>query len=177
MNCPESDRTRLLKKQVGDLQTWLNRDKITELELAYWIPKYILMQGGRPFAKLGKMSPSMLSLAKSQDSIGWRRFMEGHITTHFHICQRFHLTMSSSYLNRDDWTKQFISKLLIINHSQWIYMNISLHSTTTGYLHEKSISELKQDIDKLLVPVPEEVPVESRFLLEIKPEALTQLHN
>ena len=28
---------------------------------------------------------------------------------HFYGIQSFHLTMSSSYLNKEDWTKQFIS--------------------------------------------------------------------
>jgi hypothetical protein len=48
-------------------------------ELSYWIPKYILMQGDKPFTELGAMSPCMKALAKSQDIIGYCNFMGGYI--------------------------------------------------------------------------------------------------
>jgi hypothetical protein len=71
------------------------------------------------------MSPQFKALANSQDLIGWRDgwrdFTEGHISTHFYAIQTFHLAMSSSYLNGEDWTKQFISKILQIMHYQWIF--------------------------------------------------------
>jgi hypothetical protein len=60
---------------TDDLSEWLNQDYLTHLELAYWIPKYILMRGDKPFASLGTMSPKMRALAISQDKIGWRNFM------------------------------------------------------------------------------------------------------
>jgi hypothetical protein len=90
------------------------------------IPKYILMQGNKPFADLGAMFPHMKALAKSQDIIGYCNFMEGYILTHFYAIQNFQLAMSSSYLNGANWAKQFISKLLHVTHFQWIFRNISL---------------------------------------------------
>jgi len=86
-------------------------------ELAYWIPKYILMRGNKPFADLGAMSPRMKALAQSQDMIGYRNFMEGHILTHFYEIQNFHLAMTSNFVNGADWAKQFISKILHATHS------------------------------------------------------------
>ena len=74
---PHEDRTRLLADTTDDLSGWLNQECLTDLELAYWIPKYILMQGDKPFASLGTMSPRMRALAISQDKIGWRNFIEG----------------------------------------------------------------------------------------------------
>ena len=55
---------------TDDLSEWLNQDYLTHLELAYWIPKYILMRGDKPFASLGTMSPRMRALAISQDKMG-----------------------------------------------------------------------------------------------------------
>ena len=55
--CSNKDRTRLLAETTEDLSTWLNQEHLTNLELAYWIPKYILMHGHKPFASLGAMSP------------------------------------------------------------------------------------------------------------------------
>ena len=80
------------------------------------------------------MSPQFKALAASQDIIGWREFTEGHISTHFYAIQSFHLAMSRSYLNGEDWTKQFISKILQITHSQWIFRNYTLHDKHRGYL-------------------------------------------
>jgi hypothetical protein len=93
MLCPDKDRTRLLLENVDELVKWMEKDEKTDLELAYWIPKYILMRGDKPFSALGRMSPKLLSLANSQDRIGWRNFTEGHISIHFYEIQKFHLAM------------------------------------------------------------------------------------
>ena len=74
--CPNKDKTCILTDTTGDLSKWLSQDGLTDLELAYWIPKYILMRGDNAFASLGTMSPRMRALASSQDKIGWRNFME-----------------------------------------------------------------------------------------------------
>ena len=176
MQCPDADRTRLLKEQVEKLQEWLLKDNNTDEELAYWIPKYVLMRGNRPWAGLGDMSDKMRELATSQDKVGWRRFTEGCITKKFQERQSFHLSMSNSKMNGSDWTKQLISKLLQITHSQWIYRNISLHDKSNGYLHNKTADELAEEIHNLAGLEPEDVPYESRFLLEMDREKLVKGH-
>jgi hypothetical protein len=139
MLCPDDSRRKLLGKNVNDLISWMSRDDRTDPEILYWIPKYILMRGNRPLLVMGFMSPQFKALVASQDLIGWREFTKGHIsTTHFYTVQSFHLAMSSSYLNGEEWTKQcMISKLLQITHSQWIFRNFSLHDKTHGYLQTK----------------------------------------
>jgi len=176
MLCPDDDRTRLLKEQVANLQKWLEKDDNTEMELAYWIPKYILMRGTKPFAEMGDMSDSMYQLAKSQDKIGWRRFTEGCVSKELQKRQSFHLQMSSSRLNGSDWTRQLISRILQITHSQWIYRNISLHNKTNGYLHNKTGKELANEIHRLAELEPDDVPTDSRFLLEMDEGVLTKAH-
>jgi hypothetical protein len=112
--CPNEDRTQLLIKNTDKLGKWLERYNITDLELSYWLTKYILMRGDKPFAEIGAMLPHKKVLAVSQDVIGYHNFMEGYISTHFYKIENSHLVMSSCYLNRSNWTKQFISKLLHI---------------------------------------------------------------
>ncbi len=63
------------------------------------------MRGIRPLLAMGLMSLQFKALAASQDLIGWREFMEGHVSVHFHAIQSFHLAMSTSYLNGKDRTK------------------------------------------------------------------------
>ena len=176
MLCPEDGRTKLLGETVGNLISWMSQDDQTDPEILYWIPKYILMRGDRPLSAMGFMSPQFRALAASQDLIGWREFTEGHISTHFYAIQSFHLAMSSSYLNGEDWTKQFISKLLQITHSQWIFRNFSLHDKTHGYLRNKKADEILQLINEFSEVAPEEVPEDSRFLLEINFSELTKSH-
>jgi hypothetical protein len=158
MRCPDKDRTRFLVENVDELEKWMETDGRTDPELIYWIPKYILMRNDKPFFHMGHMSAKMQALAESQDKIGWRNFMEGYISCHFYNIQRFHLSMSSSYLNGSDWTKTFISKILQITHSQWIYRNISLHKKKHGYLRNKQSEDLLQDIPALSDISPEDIP-------------------
>jgi mannose-6-phosphate isomerase class I len=165
MLCPDADRTRLLKEQVANLQEWLEKDNNTEMELAYWIPKYLLMRGNKPLAEMGDMSDSMYQLAKSQDKIGWRRFTEGCISKELQKRQSFHLQMSSSRLNGSDWTRQLISRILQITHSQWKYRNILLHNKTNGYLHNKKAEELANEIHRLAELEPDDVPTDSHFFI------------
>ncbi len=134
------------------------------------------MQGNKPFASLGAMSPRMKALATSQDKIGWRNFTEGCISTHFYFIQHYHLALSGSYLNGSDCTKSLISKLLDITHSQWVYQNFTLHDKLCGYLHKKKIKDIRLTIEELAETPPEEIPKESKFLLEIDFGELTMSH-
>jgi hypothetical protein len=170
------DRTQLLIDNTDKLGQWLERDDITDPELAYWIPKYILMRGNKPFGDMGAMSTGMKALAQSQDNIGYRNIMEGYILIHFYEIQNFYLAMSSSFLNGANWAKQFILKLLHITHSQWIFRNISLHDRINGYLHKKKSEEIVLELESLAGTAPENVPAESQFLLEINFSNLTKSH-
>jgi hypothetical protein len=88
--CPYKDRTQLLIKNTDKLGKWLERDKkYGSGVIIHWIPKYILMQGDKPFAELGAMSPRMKALTKSQNIIGYCNFMEGCILTHIYKYRTF----------------------------------------------------------------------------------------
>ena len=80
------------------------------------------------------------------------------------------------YLNREDWTKQFISKNLQITHSQWIFRNISFHDKKNGHLQNKMVDELLQHINSFSEVSPEELPDSSNFLLEINFSKLSKHH-
>ena len=160
MLCPDKDCTNFLTKTVNKLTKWMAQDNITDPEILYWIPKFSLMRGEKPLSEMGAMSHQFRALVDSQDLIGWRYFTKGYISRHFHAIQSFYLTMTSSYLNGEDWTKQFISKLLQITHSQWIY-HISLHGRQDEYLHAMNAAEIMQEIETLSNLSPKEVAKES----------------
>ena len=108
----------------------------------------------------------MTALAKSQDKIGWRNLMESQISKHFYEIQSIHLAFGTTYLNGEDWVKKTISQVLQITHSQWIYRNSSLHAKRRGYLRRQDMKEMMVKIKTLLDTRPDEVPTESKFLLE-----------
>lgn len=178
MLCPDDSRTKLLGENVDDLASWMSRDNQTDPEILYWIPKYILMRGDRPLLAMGFMSPQFKALAASQDLIGWRDFTEGHISTHFYVIQSFHLAMSSSHLNGEDWIKQFITRILQLTHSQWIFRNISLHDKHMDSFAIKWPTRFfnLQLINEFSEVAPEEVPKDSQFLLEINFSEYTKSH-
>jgi hypothetical protein len=84
--------------------------------------------------------------------------------------------MSNNFLNGSDWTKQFISKLLQITHSQWIYRNISLHDRGQRYLRNKQLEYLLQEITELSDFSPNKVPESCQFFLEVNFTDLTSSH-
>jgi hypothetical protein len=59
---------------------------------------------------------------------------------------------------------------------QWIYQNFTLHNKLCGYLHKKKLEDIQLTIEELADTAPEEVPKESKFLLEINCGNLTKSH-
>ncbi len=152
-----------MRTDADKLEKWLEKDGSTDQELAYRIPKYILMQGDKSFADMGGMSPRMKALAQNQGKIGYCNITEGYVLIHVYEIQNFHLAMSSSFLNGADWAKQFISKIFHITHSQWIFHNFSLHDNRNGYLHKKKAEGRALELESLAGLAPEDVPANSRF--------------
>jgi hypothetical protein len=70
-------------------------------------------------------------------------------------------------LNVDDWMAPFIGKLLHLTHGQWIYRNISKYHDKLGSIRKTERRKLLLEIDCLIHVLPEDVPEESKFLLEV----------
>lgn len=164
----------LLKDNTDELEQWMLSHDNTYHELAYLIPKYILCRGTVKFCDLGPMSPRMMTIALSQDTIGWRNFMEGRVSRHIYTLQRAHLLTSSSHLTAHNWMKHFISKVLHITHSQWLFRNFMLHDSAAGYLRLKERATLAVQIDSLMSAQSSSIPEECRFLLEFDVDRLLQ---
>ena len=78
----------------------------------------VMVRGTKHMADMGCMSPQMASLAKNQDIIGWKNFMERGISRHFFGVQNEYLILGSHRINAKQWVRQFISKILHITHNQ-----------------------------------------------------------
>ena len=170
--CPNEERTQLLRDSTAELEKWMESNNNTHHELCYWIPKYIMCRGQVNFVDLGPMSPMIYAIAASQDAIGWRNFMEGRISTKITALQSKHLILTGSRLPVKSWSSRFISMLLHITHSQWIFRNFMLHDSAMGYLRLKEHTEAAIQIDSLMQHRPSSVPSECQFLLEFDVERL-----
>jgi len=87
--------------------------------------------------------------------------------------QNLHCMSSPSCrITSADWMKTFISLLLQVSHSQWIFRNYTLHDKQRGYLHLRLRKEVLREIHELLETPPSEVPPECQYLLELDHSAM-----
>jgi hypothetical protein len=166
LHCPDAGRFSLFRQEALALKSWLQLDH-THPELVRLIPEYILGRGAVEFSSLPIHSVDILRLAHQRDLIGWDHFMEGKITYHFAVVQHSHLSNGSNIMTSFDWSHHFISKLLHITHGQWIYCNITKNHEKHGLMRTAERHKLLHKIDHYMHLPPNEVPAESKFLLEI----------
>jgi hypothetical protein len=57
-------------------------------------------------------------MARAQDAIGWRRFMEGMICKEIPGIQKTYTALSGSRTSAEKWTGELITKLLEVTHGQ-----------------------------------------------------------
>ena len=93
--------------------------------------------------------------------------MEEKISSDLLKHQSKSLACSPSRLSSGDWTKQLITYILHISHSQWVFHNTSLHHETQGYLQLQERTSALAIIDRLSTTDPAEIPDESKHLLEM----------
>ncbi len=129
--CNNPERRRLLKEDTNDLVRWMSVGENTHPDIIGWVEGFILGQG-RLSSPLDQHPHSIHDLVQSQTHIGWRNFMEGRISCQFHRLQYCHLIQARTNMTAASWTRTFISKILRITHSQWIFRNFILHDKTHG---------------------------------------------
>jgi hypothetical protein len=106
--------------------------------------------------------------AAGQDLIGWTKFLHGKVSVEIASIQRIHCVLSATCrMTGSDWMKAFISQLLRISHSQWIFHNYTLHDKQRGYLHLRLRADILHEVHRMLDTPPSEVPPESQYLLEL----------
>jgi hypothetical protein len=125
-----------------------------------------LVKEGRP------ATPLVSTAASSQDLIGWVEFLHGKVSVEFRMIQDIHCALSSCRMTGEDWMKAFVSHLIQISHSQWIFCNFTLHDKQRGYLSLLKQATVLKEVDWLLDTAPEDIPAGSQYLLELDFSAL-----
>ncbi len=169
--CPDAGRTLLFKDSISAIFQWMHKYNRTDAELAYWLEKYLIYRGTRSMMALitkGRGGlPQLMTAAASQDLIGWTEFLHGKISVDIEFIQHIHCTLSLCRITGSDWMKAMSSHLMQASHCQWIFQNFTLHDEQWGYLCLKHCKDLQQELDKLIDTPSDDIPEESRYLLEL----------
>ncbi len=93
--------------------------------------------------------------------------MEGKISVVIMTIQRLHCATASCMINGNNWTSHFISRILQLSHSQWIFRNITLHDRSRGIIKLHKRRDVLLEVDRLMAVDPSELPQERKFLLKM----------
>ena len=97
------------------------------------------------------MHPRLLTFARSQDIIGWRRFTEGMVSKECRTIQQAFPMMCGSKLSIARWGEELVTKLLQITHDQWLYRNVHVHDSVlsvSGAITLQRKEEIQHEIKK-----------------------------
>ena len=166
--CLDDGRSQLFTEAIDELNDWLAKYQKTDAELRYWLIKFLLFRGERTMTSLGSMSDAVTEIAIDIDVIGWVDLLHGRIPSSLKRFQHSYCAAIGSRMNGADWAKAFVLKLLNISHGQWMYRNFSLHNKSRGHLKLSHQAEVLSEIAILAECRPEDIPPESRFLLEVE---------
>ena len=114
------------------------------------------------------------AIGRSQDIIGWRRFMEGMISKEIIPLQRAYLGAVGSTWTVGSWAKGLIVKLLEVTHGQWLYRNLQVHDDQAGALANRRKEELQLAIEEAKCKGMDGLDVEDRWLMEVRLDDLDE---
>jgi hypothetical protein len=120
LHCSHAGRVEALQATINLLDKWM-RQRATDPDLRECIYKYVTGRGGRKMVDICSVhsyDDRYHRMARAQDIIGWRRFMEGMICKELRTIQTTYVALSGSQMSAEKWTGELITKLLEVTHGQ-----------------------------------------------------------
>lgn len=123
-----------------------------DLALVHLIRDYLLGHDNKSWIECvrGRASP-FVTLAETQDRLGWDNFVEGRISKVLLQAVTNSLTASGSRSSPEAWCRKLIRHLLQLTHSQWIFRNSHTHLKKLDGLtiaqHEQLFDKVKSLMD------------------------------
>jgi hypothetical protein len=165
--CQEAGRVDAMLQSVDSFELWLNKMD-TDPDLTSCLVQYARGHGGVTMQTICQDHDSSLQeMARSQDIIGWRRFMEGMISRRVVERQRDHLRCKGIQWQLNRWASGLVVRLLEITHGQWLYRNVVVHDRTAGRLALVRKERILADIEEQQSKGEEGLLEEHRYLLEV----------
>ncbi len=87
-------------------------------------------------------------MAQSQDSIGWRRFMEDMVCKEIRAIQSSYSSGTGLHWNTVNWGRDLVTHLLEVTHGQWLYRNVQVHDRISGTLATQEKEKLQMEIER-----------------------------
>jgi hypothetical protein len=154
--CPNEGCTTHYRNSVANLDKLLSEGH-TDLYLAHYTIEYLRGRGKAAFSSFDLPAHHHL-LAGHQVDISWRKHAGGEDLNGVppdsrRICSRCRHPPHCGLMR----TRQFISRLLHISHSQWIYRNITLQNAGYGAMALQKLTRMLQKIDRYMELDPEKL--------------------
>lgn len=167
LHCNEAGRVDALERSIVLLENWL-KEVGTEPTLRRSLVRFARGRGGITMEEITDgWGSGFREMAKSQDTIGWRRFMEGMISCEVLPIQADYVEMGECKLSLNTWAKGLVVRLLETTHGQWLYRNVHVHDIVTGTKVTERKERLQQFIEDQMELGEEGLDEKDHFLLEI----------
>ena len=162
-------------KSIDLLDHWLDKED-TDPELRMCITEYAQDRGNctmYDICKENDLDQAFISLAIEQDSIGWRRFMEGMVCSGMRRIQANFAESAVSNKLITRWASGLIIKLLEATHGQWLYRCVQTHDTVSDTLATMRKEQLQIEIEHQKdMGIGDDLEREDQFLAEVNLEDL-----
>jgi len=167
LHCEEAGRVDALAAAISRLDTWLQQEH-TDPILRSCLVDYARGRGSLTMEEITWChGAAFRRLGRSQDKIGWRRFMEGMISREAVSLQEASVANVGGATATAKWARGLVTKLLETTHGQWLYRNVHVHDTMSGTHATARKEEIKKFIEDQLELGEEGLAEQDLFLLEI----------
>lgn len=166
--CREVGIVEALDRSIDLLECWLSLSD-TEPLLKRVLVEFARGRGRRRMSGMvERMGEEWKEIGRTQDLIGWRRYLEGMVSHRIIPVQRNYLEVIGSKWLISAWMKGLIMKLLDVAHGQWLYRNMQVHDQVSGVLATKKKEELQTAIEEVLGGREEDLEEDDKWLLEVR---------
>jgi hypothetical protein len=111
-------------------------------------------------------------MAKDQDEIGWRQFMEDMVCYCLREIQSAYSEFDGSDVSQEQWTTGVVIKLSEATHWQWLYHCVQVHDKMKGTLATLWMEELQREIEAQQEQEYDDLLEEDFYLAEVNLEDL-----
>ena len=174
--CPEAGRVEALVKLSDRLIEHLV-EAGTERDLVFLIAKYIRERGATSMEDIcidRNLPVEYLPFARSQDKIGWRRFLEGMVSKQLPGLVKDR-DAEGEITDVKKWMSLLITQLLEITHGMWIYRNVMVHDELNGFYATEGRERLQAAIEEQMAHGTDDLCEEDKWLLEVNLRDLNEV--
>ena len=176
LTCNEVGRVEALDQTIELLTRWLKQMR-SDPRLVDCISTYARGRGALKMQNICRsLGPRFLQMGRSQDLIGWRRFMEGMISKEMLPIQREYYAIHGMQWKLDQWARGLITKLLEVTHGQWLYRNVVVHDATAGRLALTRKEEILSQIEEQMARGGEDLLEADQYLMEVNLDGIDGVH-